>query len=263
MVVKFAGEIRARVRPGGGVGVLWVHGYTVDSTTWDTLWSLLPEWSHYGIDLPGHGASPAIQRGTSLGDLGEELANAAAGFGIQHVLGLSVGSAIALEIAMRRPRAFATVTLAAPALAGGPVDRDVGLRYKELFNLYRQRGPGPWMTQLWMQCPPDTFAHASAGLQLQLAAVIDRYGWCDFRDPELGMAPLMRQRQDAQLLALSTARPLIMIGEHELSAFRQTAALLCAIRPDARFTELPGAGHLCLLHEQREAARLLAEHWGA
>ena len=70
MVVKFAGEIRARVRPGGGAGVLWVHGYTVDSTTWDTVWSLLPEWSHYGIDLPGHGTSPAVQRGTSLSGLG-------------------------------------------------------------------------------------------------------------------------------------------------------------------------------------------------
>lgn len=242
-------------------GVLWIHGYTVDSSIWDELWSLLPAWSHYGIDLPGHGKSPRLKAGTTLRDLGRQFADAAIKRGVQHVVGLSFGSMIALQVAMDLPGAFETLTLAAPALGGGPVDRDVGLRYMELSNLYQQRGPGPWMTELWMRCPPDTFAHASDELWAKLAAVIDRHTWFELGCPEASFAALVRQSQDTRPLTLSTARPLLMIGEYELPAFHETAAILRRIRPDARLVELPGAGHLCLLHDPREAARLLAEHW--
>ena len=119
------------------------------------------------------------------------------------------------------------------------------------------------MTELWMRCPPATFAHTSAVLRARLAAAIDRHTWLELGDPEFGIAALTRQPQDARALAFSTARQLYMIGEHELPAFRQTAAILREIRPEARCVELSGAGHLCMLNAPEEAARLLAEHWNA
>jgi 2-succinyl-6-hydroxy-2,4-cyclohexadiene-1-carboxylate synthase len=242
-------------------GVLWVHGYTVDSTIWDELWSLLPEWSHYAIDLPGHGLAPPLKPGTTLDEIGHRLAEAAVEWGVQHVVGLSFGSIIALQAATSLPGAFETLTLAAPVLGGGPVDRDVGLRYLELSNLYKRRGAGPWMTELWMRCPPATFAHASDDLRARLATVIDRHTWCELIEPEKGFGALVRQTQDPRLLAVSTVRPLFIIGEHELPAFRQTTEILRHVRPDARFVVLPRAGHLCLLQNPAFSARLMAEHW--
>lgn len=258
---NFADAIRARVRPGLGDKVLWIHGYTLDATTWEPLWSLLPEWSHYGIDLPGHGASAALRPRTTLADLGRQLADTAADCGVRHVVGLSLGSMIALEVATSHPDAFATLTLAAPTIAGGPVAWDVGRRYRELSELYQRRGAGPWMTELWMRCPPATFAHATPAVRAQLAAVIDRHAWSELGDPGFGVAGLARDAQDTRRLARSAARQLYVIGEHEIPAFRQAAAMLGAIRPDARLAELPGAGHLCLLHTPEPAARLLAEFW--
>ena len=261
--VRFAGEIQARVRPGPDAGVLWIHGYTLDSSVWDGLWSLLPGWSHFGIDLPGHGASSPLAPVTTLKELGQQLADAAAERQVRHVVGLSLGSMIALEVAICHPEAFETLTLAAPALAGGPVDRDVGLRYIELVDLYHRRGAGPWMTELWMRCPPRTFAYASETLRAQLAAVIDRHAWLELEAHSQSIVALARQAQNARALAGSSARPLFVIGEHELPAFRETAAILRGIRPDANLVELPGAGHLCILHAPQRAAELLAEHWGA
>ena len=258
----FAGELRARVWRGNGRSrVLWIHGYTLDSTVWADLWSLLPGYSHYGLDLPGHGASPPLEAGTTLTMVGRMLAEAATRCEIRHVVGLSLGSMFALELAMRHPGGFDTVTLAAPALAGGPVERAVGLRYIELAELYRRRGPGPWMTDLWMRCPPDTFAHAPEPLRSALATVIDRHPWVELADTKVGLPALARQAQDPDDLARSTARLLYLIGEHELSAFRQTVRMLRVVRPDARTAELAGAGHLCLLHAPTEAATILAEHW--
>jgi 2-succinyl-6-hydroxy-2,4-cyclohexadiene-1-carboxylate synthase len=260
-VHPFADGISARVRSTGDIGILWIHGYTIDSSIWEEIWSLLPGWSHYGIDLPGHGASPPLTRGKRLREFGQQLADAAIEHNVRHIVGLSLGSMIALEVAVGRPQAFSTLTLAAPTIAGGPNDGDVGLRYKELFETYQRRGPGPWMTELWMRCPPETFAYASPELRSKLAAIIDCHSWSELREPELGISALARQPQDAQGLLFSTAHPFFIIGEHELPAFRETAEILRRIRTDARFVELPGAGHLCILHCPHEAARLLAEEW--
>jgi pimeloyl-ACP methyl ester carboxylesterase len=257
----FAPGIAARVRPGLGDPVLWVHGYTVDSTVWADLWSLLPGQAHYGIDLPGHGASSPLVPGTTLAELGERLAAGAMGRCVRHVVGLSLGSMIALQVVLARPEAFATLTLAAPAVGGGPVDADVGVRYRELHALYRRRGPGPWLTELWMRSPPATFAHAGEPLRARLAAVIDGHSWREFDDPGFGIGGLTRQAQDVGALARAPARLLVLTGEHELPAFRQTARILQALRPDARAVALPGVGHLCVLQAPETSARLLSEHW--
>jgi pimeloyl-ACP methyl ester carboxylesterase len=262
-MTTFTRDIKARVRRGGSERVLWIHGYTVDSTIWDATWDLLPGWSHYGIDLPGHGLSPPLRVGTTLRQLATELADAAAGLGIRHVVGLSLGTMIALEVAITCPIAFRTLTLAAPTIAGGPIEHAVGVRYRELMELYGRRGAGPWMTELWMRCPPDTFAYASPELHNQLTAIINRHTWSELVDPGAGVVKFTRERQNATALASSAARQLYVIGEHELPAFQLSATLLRGIRPDARHVELAGAGHLCLLHSPRQVAPLLAEHWSS
>jgi pimeloyl-ACP methyl ester carboxylesterase len=235
----------------------------LDSTIWDDLWSLLPGFAHYGLDLPGHGASPPLRAGTTLTAVGSLLADAAARYEIRHVVGLSLGSMFAFELAISSPAMFDTVTLAAPALAGGPVEPAVGVRYLELIELYRQRGPGPWMTEMWMRCPPDIFAHAHGPLRSALAKVIKRHNWAELADTEVGIPALARQAQDPRTLARSTAHLLFLVGEHEMPAFRQTTSILRAVRPDARTVELAGVGHLCILQAPRITAKLLAQHWTA
>jgi pimeloyl-ACP methyl ester carboxylesterase len=91
---EFAAGIRCRIQSGGTERVLWIHGYTLDSTLWDEIWSLLPNWTHYGIDLPGHGRSPALSPGARLRDLGERLSAAACARDIRHLVGLSCESAL-------------------------------------------------------------------------------------------------------------------------------------------------------------------------
>lgn len=266
--IAFAPGIAALQRPARAgnaaaqaSAVLWVHGYTTDATAWDELWSLLPQRRHIGIDLPGHGASAPTEPALSLRALALRLADAALAQGVRDIVGLSFGSMVALEIVLARPDAFASLTMAAPALAGGPVAADVGRRYQELHALYRARGPGPWMTALWMQGPPATFAHAGPALHRRLAAIIDRHRWSEFEPVGAGFQQWVRTRQDPAPLARSPCRPLWIVGEHELPAFRQTATLLQALRPDARIDELPGAGHLCLLNRPAESSALLTRHW--
>jgi pimeloyl-ACP methyl ester carboxylesterase len=213
------------------------------------------------LTFPITALPPSMDPRTTLTDLGRVLADAASAHDIRHVVGLSFGTIVALELVMSRPQAFTTLTLGAPALAGGPVDHAVGARFKELMDLYKLRGAGPWMTELWMRCPPITFAYASDSLRARLVSVIDRHAWSELARPGTGILSMTRQTQDLHRLLHSTAKQLYIIGEHELPAFRRTAEILLKIRPDARFAELPGAGHLCLLQSPQETAALLTELW--
>src|SRR4029077_8416311 len=51
---------------GSGPTVLWIHGYTLDSSLWADLWQRLPGYRHIGVDLPGHGSSGPVPAGLTL-----------------------------------------------------------------------------------------------------------------------------------------------------------------------------------------------------
>jgi pimeloyl-ACP methyl ester carboxylesterase len=248
---------------GPGETVFWVHGYTIDSSLWAEIWGHLPGWRHVGVDLPGHGGSAPIDGETTLRDLGERLAEAALAQGARHVVGLSLGALVALEVALARPAAFETLTLGAPAIAGGPADPSVGQRYQEMARLWWQSGGDRQaMRRLWMTSPPDLFKGAEdrPALWDRLVAVIDGYGWDEFHGP--GVARLAAAGQSVEALPDLGCRVMTLIGEREFPAFRDTARRI-ATTTGGTVAELPDAGHLCMLEAPAAGAAAIAGHLGA
>ncbi len=103
--------------------VVLIHGAGMDSTVWQLQTRYL---AHRGfravaVDLPGHGRSAGEPLGTV-----EEMADwvarfvAAAGFDAVHVVGHSMGTFIALELASRHPAITRSITLCGTA-TGMPV----------------------------------------------------------------------------------------------------------------------------------------------
>jgi len=259
-MIDLGGGLRARFQPGPGEVIFWVHGYTIDSSLWTSLWSKLPAWSHVGVDLPGHGKSSPPPAAQTLVSLGQELASAALSLNARHIVGLSLGSMIALQLVLSQPKTFATLCLGAPALAGGPREDSVGRRYGELAQLMSLAGAGPWMRELWMQSPPDLFTYAvrNPALRDRLIATIDRHSWQEFTGP--GITRLATEKQPLASLGAIESRVLVLIGEHEFPAFRLTAQILEGAIPSCAVVELPDAGHLCMLEAEDESARVIATH---
>jgi pimeloyl-ACP methyl ester carboxylesterase len=243
-----------------GEVVFWIHGYTLDSSLWSELWQLLPGWCHVGVDLPGHGESASLRKGQTLASLGDELAAAALSVGAQHVIGLSLGSLIATQVALSRPDSFSTLCLGAPSLAGGPVDPGVGRRYKELEGLAAALGPGPWLRQVWMSSPPHLFTYAARHPALwgRLIEVVGRHRWEEFSGP--GVAHLAAGAQAVPSLKSIKSRTLVLVGEHEFPAFRETARIIEADIPSCTVVELADTGHLCMLEATEESAGSIAAH---
>lgn len=261
--VQIGDGIVARVSPTGAERVLWIHGYTLDSSIWNELWRRLPGWHHIGIDLPGHGASDRMASGEGLGELGRRIGDLALEYDVRHLVGLSFGGMVALQVAIELPSAFASLVLGSPGLGGAPQDPHARVRNRELTRLYRERGPGPWMGELWMKSPPDIFKGAASqpGLWRELREVVDRHPWSELGDRT--MHGLANHPQPEQHLRRIEAETLILVGEEDMSAFKRYAEVIRRAIPRCGRVYLPGAGHLGLLEAPSEAGALIAAHWRA
>lgn len=245
---------------GSGDTVLWIHGYSLDSTIWQELWDLLPGCNHIGIDLPGHGTSGEIPSGEDLCGMADRMGRVALDRGARHVVGLSFGGTVALQVATQFPDAFQSLTLGAPGLGGGPQDPEAQARNIQLAALFRARGRGAWMTELWMQSPPDIFKGAAQhpALWERLRHVIDKHEWTELGDSRMNR--LSNYRQAEVRLKQIRARTLVLIGDKDMGAFRRSAELIRRSIPGCRREYLPEAGHLCMLEQPGTAAVLLREH---
>ncbi|MCH8001171.1 MAG: acetoin dehydrogenase dihydrolipoyllysine-residue acetyltransferase subunit [Proteobacteria bacterium] len=105
--------------------IVLVHGFGGDLNTWLFNQPDLAE-THavYALDLPGHGRSGkdvgAGDLATLSGALGAFLD--ALGIGRAHLVGHSLGGAVALELALGRPEAAASLTLIASAGLGPEIN---------------------------------------------------------------------------------------------------------------------------------------------
>ncbi len=252
--------IVARVAGEDGDAVLWLHGYTMDSSIWVDAWENLPEYSHIGVDLPGHGGSRPIRPGEELPHLARSLGSLARGHDVRHLVALSFGTLVALQLAIEQPGVFDSVVLAAPAIAGGPQDDAVGRRYVEVAMAYPAIGPGPRLTSLWMKSPPDVFKGVEGRPHVaeRLRRVIDRHAWTELADGSL--RTLVTHTQTREELGRVEAETLVLVGENDLAMSKESASLLRQWLPACERVDLPGLGHLCLIEDPVLAAQPIRTH---
>jgi pyruvate dehydrogenase E2 component (dihydrolipoyllysine-residue acetyltransferase) len=120
-----SGRLRYVQRPGEGDPILFLHGFGGDLNNWlfniDAVSGLGPV---YALDLPGHGGSTK-----SIGRPGlDALASAVVEFMDElklskaHLVGHSMGGAVAGAIAIREPRLVRSLTLISPAGLGQEIE---------------------------------------------------------------------------------------------------------------------------------------------
>lgn len=111
---------------GNGPNLLLVHGYGADRMTWlANQDALLESNSVFVCDLPAHGDQPPLAKGMTISKIVDELIDSLESRREPFVLvGHSLGGAIAIELAARRPDLVAALALIAPAGLGRGVDRD-------------------------------------------------------------------------------------------------------------------------------------------
>ena len=128
-IVDVAGHriLHLRVGPESGVPILLIHGFGADMKAWMFNQAALAEDRPvYALDLPGHGGSEkAVADGSAAAYAGlvRDYMDVV-GIGRAHVVGHSLGGAIAVELALDAPDRVEALTLVAPVGFGTAIAGD-------------------------------------------------------------------------------------------------------------------------------------------
>ncbi len=105
--------------------VLLVHGYGGDRNSWLFVQEpLATRYRVYALDLPGHGTSTKDVGAGPLGVLADAVTGVLDALGAEraHLVGHSMGGAVALAVAARDPGRIASLTLIAPSGFGPEIN---------------------------------------------------------------------------------------------------------------------------------------------
>ncbi|MFE6775462.1 alpha/beta fold hydrolase [Streptomyces sp. NPDC057702] len=236
---------------GDGPALVLLHSGVCDRRMWDAQWPALVDAGYRLVrcDLRGFGETPAADRSHSDAEDVRELLDTL-DIGQAALVGSSYGGRIALEFAARWPeRASALVLLCAgmPGHAASDALRAVGEREEALLAAGDVEGAVELMVETWLGPDADEGAR-EAVRRMQRRAFAVQLAAEEFE-------PISTEVD----LANVRARCLALSGGHDLVDFRQIAAQLPGLVPNARHVELPWAGHFPSLERPAVVTDLLVD----
>jgi pimeloyl-ACP methyl ester carboxylesterase len=239
--IDIGGVRVAYVRAGVGPPIVLLHGILQDSRAWHPqMEALSDEFSVVAWDAPGCGASDDPPETWRLPDYADCLAAFIDVLNLErpHVVGLSLGGALALELKRRHPGLPATLVLAA-AYAGwaGSLPPDVvGQRLQQALqeaDLPPDRFVPGWIPGLFTEAAP---ADVVAGIVTMMS---------DFHPAGYrAMARSMAEADLREVLPLIDIPTLLLYGNVDRRSPLTVAEDLHAAIPDSELVVLTGVGHL-------------------
>ncbi len=209
---------------GSGEPLVLLHGGAVDTRFFkDNIPALAERFRVIGTDLWGHGRSPDREGPFTLESFSDdvaELIERVAG-GRAHVVGHSIGAAVALVLALRRPE---LVDLLALISGGYDVSADVPnpISIDEMVA-----GTVAFLGSTYGEVSPDGEEHF---------AVVTR------KDFEMSAREPMLTTEQVGAVA---SRTLVMIADDDITTIEHTVDMYRAI-PDSELAIVPGTSHFLL-----------------
>ncbi|HVC82262.1 MAG TPA: alpha/beta hydrolase [Chloroflexota bacterium] len=246
---------------GKGIPILWLQGLGADHSAWgpqlarfsSRFQCLAPDNRGAGRTAPG---GPISLRG--MAEDAAALLAARAGDQSAHVVGLSMGASIALELARLAPERVRSLVLVSASAAIEPRLRELMLAWRAIYPAVSpavfQRQANLWLFS-WR-----FFERPNA------AAAVIRYA-------ERSAAPVewFTAQLDAAIshdaaggLSELSIPSLVITGEEDIMVPPRMGQALADLLPDARFVVIPQAGHSVNLEQQapfhQAITRFLDEH---
>jgi pimeloyl-ACP methyl ester carboxylesterase len=253
------GDLRIAYRESGeGDPVLFINGTGESGVTWDAQMRALSGYRCVAIDNRDTGDSSYAEQPYAPADLLRDAAGVIEALGLApcHVVGFSLGGAVAQELAIARPDLVRSLVLLSTWAAS---DGWFVAQMRNWQSIRRAHWDDdvafllalePWLLS------PATFAddELRGGIHVMWAEEKRQLseGW--IRQTEADIAHDARDR-----LAQVRAPALVIVGEEDICTPVRYAEELRAALPDARLVRIPDAGHCAVFEKPAEVARAIRE----
>jgi 3-oxoadipate enol-lactonase len=239
---------------GQGTPVVLLHGHTLDLRVWDEIVPPLVEAGYRAIryDQRGHGRSGSPPSGYRWGDHAADLAAVIDGLGATptHVVGLSKGGGIALELALRNPELVRSLALVAPLVPDFALSDGLMESFRALARAIRTQGVQPALCELWLSHPLIAPAAAIPGAREHLEAMLNAFPAGEYLAAKRDTPDRTWKLTDR--LGEIERPTLVVSGERDIPDFVAMAALLAEKVPGSVFEIVPDCGHLVPLEQPQE-----------
>jgi 3-oxoadipate enol-lactonase len=224
-----------------GEPLVFVHGYTGDISDWrPQIPEFSPAYRVLVMDLRGHGRSeaPSDQSAYTVAQMARDVEAlvAEAGFERYHLVGHSMGGAIAQEIALRSPQRLLSLTLEDTSLKFEGMSDDAMADWRrDRYLLAVNEG----MAAAASLPIPDT-PHMPAERLEETAARLSRMSLDAFVGAMIG---LLQWEGTAERAPAISAPTLIVYGDLDAPGLIAAAGRLAELIPNATVEVIPESGH--------------------
>jgi len=239
---------------GTGYPLVLLHGGQMDRRIWDPQFT--PFAAHYRViryDLRGYGKTGQPKEPYShFEDLSAVLKRLKVAKA--HLVGLSLGAAVATDFAIAYPDQVSALVLACPGL-GGFQFTDEGDRMRKIMEAARDESLDR-ATELWLQHPFMVPAMENPVLSSRLRSLSRDNAHCWLVNPVLSrqMRPPAIER-----LAEVRAPTLIIGGDRDTADITQIITKLSGEIPSSRKVIVEGAGHIVNMEKPGEFNKLVLD----
>lgn len=243
---------------GAGNALLLLHAGIADRRMWNDVWPMLTA-SHRVIrfDLRGYGETPlpadafswTADAASLLGELRVERA---------HLLGVSMGAGVALDLALARPELVDRLILVAPGLPGWQWG-DAMNEFDEAETAAVERGDldeASWVNvRHWVDGVGRPGGEADPSVR-QRVFEMQRHAF-EIDNPDAKLSWLVPER--AERLGEVRSPTLLVVGELDQPDFLEIGRQMAEAIPDARLEVMRGVAHLPPMEDPEAFSRLVLD----
>lgn len=226
---------------GAGEAIVFLHGFGLSGEAWEAqVAAFRATHRTVAVDLPGFGRSPRQTDGPAA----DAIARTLDGLGIDraHVVGLSLGGAVAVDFVLAYPDRTRSLTAADALLLGYPATLHTWERSLAL----ARAGDCAGAIAHWLTDPVFSRARTRPALWARIESAMRAYDCAHWTGAAVIRWGTTRPRPQ---LGEIRAPTLVIVGEHDTPAFQAMADAYAGAIPGARKVVIPGAGHVTPLEE--------------
>lgn len=245
---------------GEGEPLVLIHAGIANLNMWEAqLSAFTPHFRVVRYDVRGFGETPdPAGKYTDYEDVRALLDHL--GIDRAHLLGISNGGRIAMEVALTYPERVSKLVLVAPGLPGNnapndPFDEEMSAKYDEAIKAGNKELAAEINAQIWVDGPRRKPADLEAEFRKQALALI-----CHTIELGIGQGegdyarPLAAER-----LGDLKAPTLLIEGDEDLQSMHDIAQEIERGIPNLKRVDMPGTAHLPPMEKPQEFNRLVLD----